>query len=42
MEPKARAKKDVITAAEISKTLLYRSDFGAAMSCKKPRMQPRR
>jgi len=42
MDPNARAKNEVKTAAEISKTLLYKSDFGATISWRKPRMQPKR
>jgi hypothetical protein len=42
MEPKARARKEVNTAADISKTLLYRSDLGATISWRKPRMHPRK
>lgn len=41
IEPKALARKDVKTAAEISKTLLYRGDFGATISWRKPKRQPR-
>jgi hypothetical protein len=41
IDPKARARKEVSTAADISKTLLYRSDFGATMSCRKPSKHPR-
>ncbi len=40
MLPNARARKDVNTAAEISKMLLYSSDFGATMSWRKPSKHP--
>lgn len=42
MEPIARAMKLVRTAAEISKTFEYKSDFGATMSCSIPSKQPRK
>ena len=42
MEPKARARKLVRTAAEISKTLEYSSERGASMSCMMPKRQPRK
>lgn len=42
IDPKARAKNEVKTAAEISKTLLYNSDRGATISCKNPRIDPSR
>jgi hypothetical protein len=40
--PKSLARKDVKTAAEISKTLLYKSDLGATINWRNPRIDPRR
>lgn len=41
IEPKARARNEVRTAAETSNTLLYSSDLGATINCRKPRRHPR-
>ena len=42
MEPKARARKLVKTAAEISKMLEYNADRGASISCMMPKREPRK
>src|SRR3954463_10366993 len=42
MLPKARARKEVSTAAEISNTLEYNLDLGDRINCSIPRRQPSR
>lgn len=40
IDPNARARKLVSTAADISNTFEYRSDLGATISCRMPSSDP--